>query len=234
MRIGALATIQAIKDSALIAQKFPPIWQAASKVGTLQICNLGTLGGNLANASPSAEFAPPLLTLGASVQCAGTGGDRLIPIEEFFVGPGKSVLRDDEMITEVLVPNLPSNARGIYLKHSLRHMDVAIASAAVVVRLHGGVFEDIKIALGAVAPTPIRARKAEAALLRQRLDGAGNNGELLEEIARVASSESLPIDDLRAYARYRRHVVGMLVRQGLEESIAQLKPRARGGRSNEA
>lgn len=223
LRIGTLTTIQAIKDSPLVARRCPLLGQAAAKVGTLQIRNLGTLGGNLANASPAAEFAPVLLTLGASVQCARRGGDRLVPIEEFFVGPGKSVLRDDEMLTDVLVPPVPAGAAGIYLKHSLRPMEVAIASVAVVVRLDGEICRDIRIALGAVAPTPLRARKAEAALQGKSLDGRCNDGELFEEVARIAAGESLPINDLRASTLYRRKVVEMLVRQALEETIAKAR-----------
>ena len=221
LRIGALTTIESIRDSPVIAHKFPLLHQAADKVGTVQIRNLGTLGGNLGNASPAAEFAPALLTLDASVKCAGRGTERLIPIEELFVSPGKTALRSDEILTEVLVPNRPSQFAGIYLKHSLREMDVAIVSAAVAVRLDGEVCRDIKIALGAVAPTPFRARKAEAVLQGERLGGNGKLGELLDEVARVASSESVPINDLRAYTDYRRKVVEMLVRQGLEEAISQ-------------
>jgi carbon-monoxide dehydrogenase medium subunit len=216
LRIGALTTIQAIKDSAVIAKKFPLLNQAAGKLGTLQIRNLGTLGGNLANASPSAEFAPALLTHGASLRCVGRGGERRVRIEDFFVGPGKSVLQDDEILTEVHVPELSGDAAGIYLKHSLRRMEVAIAAAAVVIRRDGDVCREARIALGAVGPTPFRARKAEAALEGQKL-GEASDSELFEDVARIAADESLPIDDIRSYAGYRRKVVGMLVRQGLEQ-----------------
>src|SRR5262249_43929534 len=100
LRIGALATIEAIKDSPVVAQRCPLLALTAKKVGTLQIRNLGTIGGNLANASPAAEFAPPLLILGAAVKAIGARGERVIPIEDFFVGPGKTVLADDEVLTE--------------------------------------------------------------------------------------------------------------------------------------
>jgi CO/xanthine dehydrogenase FAD-binding subunit len=192
-------------------------------LGTPQIRNLGTLGGNLANASPSAEFAPPLLILEASVRCVGPRGERLVPMNEFFVGPGKSVLSQGELITEVHVPNSPLRAQGIYLKHSLRMMDVSMAAAAALVLLDGDVCREVRIALGAVAPTPFRARKAEAALRGKRLSGDSNNRELLEEVGRIAADESHPIDDLRGYASYRRKVVAMLVRQGLEQAIARAK-----------
>ena len=223
LRIGALTTIQAIEASAVIAEKFPALKQAAGILGTAQIRNLGTLGGNLANASPAAEFAPPLLTLGASLRCMGRGGERLVPLEEFFVSPGKTVLKEDEIITEVHVPNLPARAEGTYLKYSLRKMDVAIACAAVLVCFDGDLCRDVRIALGAVGPTPFRARKAEATLRGERLAGDPGESELLEEAARVASDESFPIDDFRGNARHRRRLVGMLVRKGLERVTARAR-----------
>ena len=223
LRIGALTTIQAIEASSVIGKKFSALKQAASVLGTTQIRNVGTIGGNLGNASPSAEFAPPLLTLGASVRCVGRGGERLVPLEEFFVAPGKTVLQQDELLTEVHVPNVPAGAQGIYLKHSLRKMDVAIASAAVLIVLDGDVCLDIRIALGAVGPIPFRAKKAEETIRGERLPGEPVESELLEEVARVASAESFPIDDFRGYAGYRRKLVGMLVAKGLERVIARTR-----------
>lgn len=221
LRIGALTTIQAIQDSEVVSRKFPMLSRAAGVLGTLQIRALGTLGGNLANASPSAEFGPPLLVLEASVRCLGPGGERRIPMTEFFVAPGKSALQQDEMITEIHVPPLPDRAKCVYLKHSLRRMDVAIAGAAVFVLLDGDVCREARIALGAVAPTPFRARAAEQALAGKRLSGDSKEAELLEEVAQIAAGESLPIDDLREYASYRRRIVGMMVKQALGQAIAR-------------
>ena len=160
LRIGALTTIQAIEASSAIDKDFPSLKQAAGVLGTTQIRNVGTLGGNLSNASPSAEFGPSLLTLGASVKCTGRAGERVIPLEEFFVGPGKTSLGRDELLTEVTVPEPPAGAQCIYLKHSLRRMDVAIASAAVLIVAEGDVCTEVRIALGAVGPKPYRATKA--------------------------------------------------------------------------
>lgn len=221
LRIGALTTIQSIRESDVISEKFRVLSQAAGVLGTPQVRNLGTLAGNLANASPSAEFAPPLLTLEASLRCVGPGGERLVPMNEFFVGPGKTVLGRGEWITEVLVPDSPVRAQAIYLKHSLRMMDVSMAGAAAFVLLDGELCREVRIALGAVAPTPIRAAMAEAALRGKRLGGNSNDRELLEEVGRIAAGESRPIDDLRGFASYRRRVVGMLVRQALEQAIAR-------------
>ena len=223
LHIGPLTTIQAIRESALIAKQFPVLSEAAGVLGTEQVRNLGTLGGNLGNASPSAEFAPPLLILEASVRCLGRRGERVVPLDGFFVGPGKSALEPDEVITDIHVPNPPDRAQCAYLKHSLRRMDVAMAAAAVFVLLDGDICRDVRIALGAVAPTVFRVRKAEEALIGQRLAGDSRDGELLEEVAQVAVGESRPIDDIRGYASYRRKVVAMLVRHGLEHVIARAR-----------
>jgi carbon-monoxide dehydrogenase medium subunit len=223
LHIGPLTTVQAIKDSDLVARDFPVLGEAAGVLGTAQVRNLGTIGGNLGNASPSAEFAPPLLILNASVRCVGRRGERVVPIDGFFVGPGKSVLETDEVITDIYVPKPPSGAQCAYLKHSLRRMDVAMVAAAVFVMLDGDRCRDVRIALGAVAPTVFRASKAEQTLIGQRLAGDSSESELLEEVAQMAAGESRPIDDIRGYASYRRKVVAMLVRHGLEHVIARAR-----------
>jgi carbon-monoxide dehydrogenase medium subunit len=151
------------------------------------------------------------------------GGERLVPLEEFFVAPGKTVLQQDELLTEVLVPNAPAGAQSIYLKHSLRKMDVAIASAAVLIIFDGEVCKDVRIALGAVGPIPFRARKAEEMLRGKKLGGGSAEIELLEEVAQTAAGESFPIDDFRGHATYRRKLVAMLVGKGLERIIARTR-----------
>ena len=234
LHIGPLTTIQAIRESALIAKQFPVLSEAAGVLGTEQVRNLGTLGGNLGNASPSAEFAPPLLILGASVRCLGRRGERVVPLDGFFVGPGKSALEADEVITDIQVPNPAERAQLVYLKHSLRRMDVAMAAAAVMVLLDGDICRDVRIALGAVAPTVFRARGAEQALIGKRLNGDSRESELLEEAAQVAVGEARPIDDIRGYASYRRKVVAMLVRHGLEHVIARARTQVTDRHANEA
>jgi CO/xanthine dehydrogenase FAD-binding subunit len=234
LRIGPLTTIQAIRDSALIGERFPVLSEAAGVLGTAQVRNLGTLGGNLGNASPSAEFAPPLMILEASVRCLGQDGERIIPVDGFFVGPGKSALKGDEVITDIHVPNPPDRAQLVYLKHSLRRMDVAMVAAAVFILLDGEICRDARIALGAVAPTVFRARRAEETLLGERFLADSRESELLDEVAQVAAGEARPIDDIRGYASYRSKVIAMLVRHGLEHVIARARTRATERGENEA
>lgn len=217
IRIGALTTIQAIKDSP-VTKTFPVLRQAASLLGSTQIRNLATLGGNLCNASPAAECAPPLLTLEAVACIAGPRGERLVGLDEFFVGPGKTVLQHDELLTEVRVPAVPPRTGGVYLKYSCRQLDVAIVGVAVVVTLGARECRDIRIALGAVGPTPFRPRKAEDSVREQMLDGAYEG--LFERAAHIAAEESFPIDDLRSRGDYRRTMVEALVKQGIEGAVA--------------
>ena len=223
LSVGALATVQAIGVSPVIGKRFPILTEAAGKLGTTQIRNMGTIGGNLGNASPSAEFAPALLILEAAVRCLRPETERLVALADFFLGPGRSALGPDEIVTAVEVPEQPAGTEAIYLKHSFRRMDVSMAGAAVLVGIDGDVCRDVRIALGAVAPTPFRAAQAEAVIRNQTLDGGAGEAQLLDEVARVATAESSPIDDIRGYAEFRRRMVGKLVRRGLEHTIARCR-----------
>ena len=221
VRIGALTTIQTIRNSSLIMKKFSVLNQASGILGTPHVRNLATLGGNVCNASPASECAPPLLTLEARARIVGTNGERTVSLEEFFVGPGQSALRSDEILTEIQIPNLPPRAVGIHLKHSTRRVDVAIANVSVVMVIEGNTCQDIRIALGAVGPVAFRGKKTEAILRGQRLDRGLD--ALTEQAAQQASDESFPIDDIRGPAAYRKQVVKSLVRQGIERAIARAR-----------
>lgn len=168
LRMGALVTIQSIKTSTIIRRKYNILNQAASGESTVQIRNQATIGGNLANASPAADGPVSLIALGAKVIIARTGGERAVVLEDFFTGPGQTLLQAGEIITEIQVPSPSPQSGGVYLKHSIRGADIAIVGVGVVVTLDGESCKDIKIALGAVAPTPIRARKAEDLLREKR------------------------------------------------------------------
>jgi CO/xanthine dehydrogenase FAD-binding subunit len=219
LRIGALTTIQAIRNSPLIAKRFSVLSDSAAVLGTRQVRNLATLGGNLCNASPAAECAPALISLGARAKIVGLHGERTVPVHEFFIGPGVSALQGDEVLTEIQVPNVPLHTRGVYLKHSTRRIDVAIVGVAMVIALDGQVCQDIRLALGSVGPTPFRAVKAEDVLRGKRL-----TGEMPQKAGQVASQESFPIDDMRGNADYRKKVVETLVKEGIERAIAGARP----------
>ena len=210
LTMGALATIRTVESSTLVKENYPFLSRAAGLLGSVQVRNKATIGGNLCNAAPSAETAPSLLSLDARVKVVSLKGERVISLEDFFQGPGLNVL-DKEILTEIQLP--PRKKKGIYIKHSPRRaMDIAVVGVAVAV-IEGrekGKWEDVRIALGAVAPTPIRARKAEEILAGEKL-----KFELIEKAAALAEETASPIFDVRASAGYRRKMVGISVRRAL-------------------
>ncbi len=213
LRIGALATIQSLKNSVVIGRHFKILAQAAAAESSVQIRNVATLGGNIANASPAADAPLALIVLGASVLLTGPGGQREVLLENFFLGPGKSVLQDGEIITEIRVPSPLARTGGIYLKHAIRRTDIAIVSVAAVIRVAEDVCEDARIGLGSVAPTALRAKRAE-----DWLKGKKITEPLAAEAARAAVEESTPIDDIRGYADYRAKTVLVMTKLAILEA----------------
>ncbi len=212
--IGALATIKAVIDSSVIRDKFGVLCQAAESMASPQVRNRGTIAGNICNAVPSADTAPALLTLDAKLKLVGPRGERIVAIEDFFTGPKQTALKD-EILLEIQVPTPSPKSEGVYLKLSPRRaMDLAMVGVAVLVIPDNGKCKDIRIALGAVAPTPLRAKKAEAVLKRQSFDD-----NLIEKAAQAAAGEAKPIDDHRASAEYRREMVKVLTRRAIEQAI---------------
>ncbi len=209
LRIGALASIHEVAVSAVVRQHYPMLSQAASSIASRQIRNRGTIAGNICNAVPSADSAPALLCLGASVVCAGPDGDRTVNLTDFFTGPNRTVLGRDELVREIVVP--PARGNGTYIKLSPRSsMDLAVVGVAAVVDVKDGLLEDVRIGLGAVSPTPMRALEAEGLLKGKEPSEAALSGA-----AAKAAGEARPIDDHRASAEYRRMMVEVLVRRAV-------------------
>jgi len=215
LRLGPLVTIHAVETSAIIREKFGVLLQAAESMASAQVRNRGTLAGNLCNAVPSADTAPALLTLQASLTLTSPKGERTVKVEDFFTGPNETVLTHEEILREIHVPNLPPNSKGRYLKLTPRRsMDLAIVGVAAVVVAKDGICNDIRIALGAVAPTPIRARQAEDILRGQKL-----SDEAIDRAARTAATECRPISDHRAFAEYRCNMVEVLTKQAIQQAL---------------
>jgi len=211
--IGALTTMREIEISPLITKKYSFLSQSAAEVGSIQIRNRATVGGNMANATPSADVAPALIALNATAKITGASGDRTVPLEEFFRGPGQTVMGTDEILTEITIPKTGPRLVGEYIKFSPREMmDLAYVGVAVAYNLGDSdkKCDGVRIVLGAVAPTPIRAKRAEAALEGQVLTDA-----LAEKVGRIAAEEAKPISDVRSSADYRRAMVGAMTRRAL-------------------
>ena len=216
LKIGGAVTIGDLERSEVVKGQFPVLWDAVKVMAAPPVRNLGTIGGNLCSAAPSADTAPPLIALGASVKLVSTGGERTVLVEDFFAGPGKSVLKPDEILTEVLIPNPPQDSGGAYMKLMRRSaMDLALVGVAAQVRLDRDtkVCKEIRIALGAVAPTPMRASKAESILIEKEI-----NEKSAAEAAEVASQEALPITDVRATKEYRTEMIKVLTKRVVEKA----------------
>jgi carbon-monoxide dehydrogenase medium subunit len=216
--MGALTTMREIETSSLILKRYFFLAQSAAEVGSIQIRNRATVGGNMANATPSADVAPALLALDALVKIADEGKERTVPLEDFFLGPGKTVMKPAEMLTELTIPPRPSSLRGEYIKFSPREMmDLAYVGVAVVLVLDEKERRcaHARIALGAVSPTPMRAKAAEAVLLNQVLTES-----LADRAGEEAAKECKPIGDVRSSADYRREMVRVNTTRALLNAAA--------------
>lgn len=211
--IGPLTKIREIETNHLIRERFSALWDAARQFASLQIRNTATIGGNICRASPSGEMLPPLLVLGAKVRMAFEDGEKSVPLESFFLAPGKTLLGSGGILTAIEIPYPAERSRSLYLKHAVRGaMDIAIAGVAILATPgpNADGFSDVRIGLGAVAPTPIRAQRAEG-IVR----GGSFGQKELQEAAKEAAAESKPITDHRGTAEYRRWVVEALTQKGL-------------------
>ncbi len=211
LRIGAATTISEIEENDYIRHKFPFLADAASKLGSWQIRNTATIGGNLCNAAPSAELTPSLIVLNSKVTISGPDGERVLPLNEFLVGPGKTALRDAEILKEIEIPIPPQNAIGIYeCRKWRRTMDVAIVNLAVLLVIEKNVIKDARVCLGAVAPTAFRSSETEKALIGNVLDN-----DIIIKASEAAADDSKPISDVRASAEYRREMIKVCIKRAL-------------------
>ncbi len=243
LKIGSAVTHNAIAKNEFIQKRYSALTDATCKVGSLQIRNVATMGGNICNAAPSADTACPLLVLDANVVIAGKNGERVVPIDDFLKGPNKVALEKGEIVKGFHMPAFGENTGSAYIKHTRRQaMDLPILgiAARVTIKVGGSevgckdafctidsisnilkrledeqlVCEDLRIAMGVVAPRPIRAKKAEAALKGKVISEA-----LFEEIAEIAASESSPRDSIRGEAWYRRDMVKVLTKRAILKAV---------------
>lgn len=211
--IGALTTMRDIETSPLLIKKYPFLCLSAAEVGSIQIRNRATVGGNMANATPSADVAPSLIALNAIAKIVSASGERTIALEDFFRGPGQTVMRAEEILREITIPKTDAGLVGEYIKFSPREMmDLAYVGVAVAYtrREPDNRCDGVRIVLGAVSPTPMRARQAEVAVEGQILTEA-----LAETAGRIAAEASKPISDVRSSADYRRAMVAAMTKRAL-------------------
>jgi carbon-monoxide dehydrogenase medium subunit len=219
LHIGALATHAEIMSSPIIGGMFPALVDAAHTIGAVQTRNLGTLGGNLVTCVPSMDSGPTLIALDASVTVAGPSGRRKMALADLFVSPRKTSLKAGELLIDIVIPKQNLGKPTAFEKFGLRKgqaLALVNAAASFWVDRDKSIFVAPRIALGAVAPTVIRAPKAEA-----YLDGRKINAEAMAEAGRIAATEAKPISDFRASADYRRDLVAVLVKRALANAQAR-------------
>jgi len=217
LRVGAAVTARELERSPLVTQHYAALAESGALVGSVQVRNLATLGGNLCNAAPSADMAPPLLALDAEAVIAGPKGERRLPMTSFFVGVRQTVVGPDELLVELLVPDPGPHSGGTYVRHTpRRELDIAVVGVASQITLANGVCTKARIALAAVAPTPVRATAAE-----RSLEGQPVTPERIARAADLALEVAKPISDQRGSADFRRHLVKVLTRRTLTTAFAR-------------
>jgi carbon-monoxide dehydrogenase medium subunit len=217
LRIGAAVTARTLERDAAVKAAYPALSESGALVGSVQVRNLATLGGNLCNAAPSADMAPPLLALDAEAVIAGPKGTRRVPFASFFLGVRRTVLQPGELLVEIAVPDPGPHSGGTYRRHTpRRELDIAVVGVASQLTLARGVCTKARIALAAVAPTPVRAAAAE-----RLLEGRPVTPELIERAAAAAVEAARPISDQRGSADFRRHLVQVLTRRTLTTALAR-------------
>jgi carbon-monoxide dehydrogenase medium subunit len=217
LRVGAAVTARALELDPRVRQDYLSLAEGGALIGSVQVRNLATVGGNLCNAAPSADLAPPLMALEAEAVIAGPRGKRQVPLAEFFQGVRRTVLAPDELLVELVVPAPGPRSGGNYLRHTpRRELDIAVVGVASQLTLSNGVCAKARIALAAVAPTPVRATAAE-----QALEGQPVTPEQIERAAELAVSAAQPISDQRGSAEFRRHLVRVLTRRTLTSALTR-------------
>jgi CO/xanthine dehydrogenase FAD-binding subunit len=237
LRVGALTKIRAIRNAPQVQAGYPALAEACAAFGSTQIQMMGTIGGNLCNGSPASDTVPALMAFGAQLVLAGPDGERVLPVEEFLPGPGRTALRDGELLVAIQLPPPPApppggeggGAGSAFVKISRVAADLAKASVAAVLVREGDRVVECRLAFGSVGPTVSRARAAEEVLA-----GKPFSAELALEAGQVAAEEISPIDDVRSTAWYRREVVKALAHDVLQVAWERAGEQEAGGRRQEA
>ena len=218
LRIGALTAQRTVETSEVVRRRFPILAEAVHAVGTVQIRNWGTIGGSLAEADPTGDPPPALLALGARVKTISVRGEREVPLDKFFVDYIQTSLEPDEVLIEIIVPYLPPNTGGAYIKDVVRAGDTGIVTVAALATLDGKrTVKEARVVLGCQAATPVRALRAEKA-------AAGKSAmDDLEDVAEAASQDADPAPDVLGSVEYKKYLAGLRTKQALHTAIDRAK-----------
>lgn len=219
LKVGALTTLRTLEHSELVKEKYPAVAAAAKSIASTQIRAKGTMVGNICNASPSCDSGPIVLASDARILVHGLKGNKEIHAKDFFKGVKKTVLEPGDIVTGIIFPPLAKNQKAVYLKHAVRKaMDLAIVGVAAIITIEDDVCTDARIAIGAVATTPIRAPKAEEALIGKKL-----TDEVIETAAQLAMDSCNPISDIRASKEYRSAMVKVFTKRAIRKALEDMQ-----------
>lgn len=218
LKIGAVTPLSHIIREEKVKMKYSALYEGIMSMAAPAIRNMGTMAGNLGNASPAADTVPPLIAYGAEVKLQSKRGERTVLVEDFIIGVGKTIIEPDELITQINIPKINKNTGSAFLKKSRVKADLSKINLAVCLEREGNVCKDCKIVFGSVAIKALRAEKTEGLLKGQMI-----NSELMNKAAEEVSSEIKPIDDIRSTAEYRMAMSKEMLKDGLELAWARAK-----------
>jgi len=218
LKIGAVTPLSHIIKEEKVKMKYSALYEGIMSMAAPAIRNMGTMAGNLGNASPAADTVPPLIAYGAEVKLQSKRGERTVLVEDFITGVGKTIIEPDELITQINIPKINKNTGSAFLKKSRVKADLSKINLAVCLEREGNVCKDCKIVFGSVAIKALRAEKTEGLLKGQMI-----NSELINKAAEEVSSEIKPIDDIRSTAEYRMAMSKEMLKDGLELAWARAK-----------
>jgi carbon-monoxide dehydrogenase medium subunit len=211
-RLGAAVPCIEVFESDAMRKHYPGLTEAAHLIGSLQIQNRASVGGNLCNGSPAADTTPALIAVGAKARIAGGRATREVAVEDFVTAPGRTVLKPGEILIEFVIPAPKPHTSDSYLRFIPRNeMDIAVVGVGTSITLDGDIVKAARIGLGAVGPTPIFAAKASESLIGKKLDHAA-----IEAASQLAIEAATPIDDMRGTAEFRKHIVGVLTQRTIQ------------------
>ncbi len=217
LSLGSMTPFRDLERDPVIARKYPALAQAVSLLANPQVRNVATMGGNLSNSAPSADCAPPLMVMEATLKLQGPGGEREVPIDDFFTGPGENCMEAEEALTEIHMPEKANPTGMAFLKVGRVAQDIAVVNAAALVVMDKKKFRQCRLAVGAVAPVPLRLKKVE-----KLIEGEEIGPELLDRVGQMVEQEVSPITDVRSTEEYRRIMSGVLIKRAIQQALENM------------
>jgi carbon-monoxide dehydrogenase medium subunit len=214
LSLGSMTPFRDVERDLVIAREYPAFAKAVSLLANPQVRNVATVGGNLCNAAPSADCAPPLMVMEATLKLQGPGGEREVPIDKFFTGPGENCMETEEVLSQIHIPEMANHTGTAFLKVGRVAQDIAVVNAAALLVMDKKKCQECRLAVGAVAPVPLRLKKVEKLIAGEEI-----GPELLDRVREMVEQEVSPINDVRSTEEYRRIMSGVLIKRAILQAL---------------